>query len=293
MTMKFVIASNAPDQVIRIDTTTLPPSNHLALNDPSANEIYPDFVAGTITVGTGGGSTLWVSDAVGDAGKQVEVEVFVSNAAPVDRLILPLSISSTDVRLLSASFTGTRSESGDPSLQVADDQHFKLDIDWSGAPLAPGSGPVARLLLALDAQAAPQYVYIDTDGEYGLRLAGGSQTVEVPPFGRGTITLRVPTAADDPTLPWAFRLDPNFPNPFNPATQISYILSAAGEVRLEVFNTLGQRVATLVSEFQAAGPHAVTWDGRSTQGQTVPSGVYLYRLSAGTDTALRKMTLLK
>jgi len=126
-----------------------------------------------------------------------------------------------------------------------------------------------------------------------LRLAGGSQNVEVPTFGRGTITLEVGTAADDPALPWAFALEPNYPNPFNPSTQIHFSLSAGVDVRLEVFNTLGRRVATLVEGFRSAGEHTVTWDGRDIHGSSVPSGVYLYRLTAGTETALRKMTLLK
>jgi hypothetical protein len=295
--LKFAIAADAPDQVIVIDTTTLPPSNRLVLNDAMANVIFPDFVAGSITVGTGstgGNSSIWITDVAGDAGTQVQVEVFAQNSSPVDHLTLPLRLTSQAVKIVSADFSGTRSQSGDPIFTVQDDQHFTLDVAWNGTALAAGAGPVARLILELAAQAPSQLVYVDTAGDFGFRLAGGSQTVEVPAFTRGTVTLHTPTGVgDDPTRPWAFALLPNYPNPFNPSTCISYTLSTPGRVRLEVFNTLGRRVAALVDEYQSAGVHSVTWDGHDALGGPVPSGVYLYRLEAGEETALRKMTLMK
>jgi hypothetical protein len=279
---------------VTIDTTTLPPSNHLVLNDPDANEISPDYVAGSITVSSGSASAIWITDAAGRAGEQVTVEVFAENGHPVDHLTLPLALTSSDVSIVRAEFGGTRAELGTPSFSVTDDQHFTLNVDWTGAPLAAGSGVMARLVLQLGAQAQPQLAYVDTAGEYGFRLSGGSQAVEVPAFTRGTVRLDVGSAVgDDLTLPLAFGLDPNYPNPFNPSTNISYTLSAAGQVRLEVYNTLGRHVITLVEGYQPSGTYTVTWDGRNESGSGVPSGVYLYRLQAGAETALRKMTLMK
>ncbi len=80
----------------------------------------------------------------------------------------------------------------------------------------------------------------------------------------------------------------NHPNPFNPSTTIGFVVPAAGHVRLELFNILGQRVVTLVDEPLAAGEHSVTWDGRGA-----PSGVYYYRLTTGALTETRKMLLVK
>lgn len=293
LTLKFAIAPGAPDQEILIDTTTLPPANRLVLNNILAEDIFPAYVAGSISVGSGNSSSIHISDASGEAGEQVEVDVTLTNGAPVEGLILPLALSSNDVRLESSSFAGTRSETGIPVVHITDDQHFSIEVNWTGATLAPGTGTVAHLVFRLNAAAASQVVYLDTDGEYGLQLAGGSQGIEVPAFTRGSITLHVPTAVNDPSLPWAFALESNYPNPFNPSTQISFTLDVAGDVQLEVFNTLGRRVTTLVDGFKSAGQHSVTWDGRDSQGLAVPSGVYLYRLTAGTETALRKMTLLK
>jgi DNA-binding beta-propeller fold protein YncE len=85
-----------------------------------------------------------------------------------------------------------------------------------------------------------------------------------------------------------FELHQNYPNPFNPSTQIEYSLPEAAEVQLEVFNMMGQRVATLVSEQQTAGSYSVRFNAG-----TLASGVYLYRLSAGQEVITQKMTLLK
>lgn len=89
--------------------------------------------------------------------------------------------------------------------------------------------------------------------------------------------------------PLAYQLD-NFPNPFNPATQIRYTLPRAEKVKLEVFNLIGQQVATLVDEYQEAGRHVVEFDARQAR---LASGVYLYRLQAGNTSMVKRLLLLK
>ncbi|MCC5932693.1 MAG: T9SS type A sorting domain-containing protein [Balneolales bacterium] len=104
------------------------------------------------------------------------------------------------------------------------------------------------------------------------------------------INLAVPTAAEPSgESPLQFALHQNYPNPFNPVTVISYQLPEAAEVSLEVFNLQGQRVATLVSgELRNAGTHQHRFDG-----SRLSSGIYLYRLSAGSFTETRKMVLVR
>ncbi len=91
-----------------------------------------------------------------------------------------------------------------------------------------------------------------------------------------------------------FWLYQNFPNPFNPATQIRYTLPVSAAVRVEIFNTLGQKVRTLVHARQPAGTHTLTWDGQDDFRQPLPSGVYMYRLKTDRHhTFVRKMLLLR
>ena len=95
-----------------------------------------------------------------------------------------------------------------------------------------------------------------------------------------------------PALPQGFALGQNYPNPFNPSTIIPYQLPIAAPVRLEVFNVLGQRVATLVNEERSAGFHAAVWGATNAAGQAVAAGVYLYRLTAGGEQHTRRMVLI-
>lgn len=92
----------------------------------------------------------------------------------------------------------------------------------------------------------------------------------------------------DEVLPTDIRLNQNYPNPFNPSTTISYTLSSPSNVKLQVYNILGNQVATLVDEFQAGGQRSISWNASS-----VPSGVYMYRLTAGDQVLTRRMMLIK
>ena len=94
-------------------------------------------------------------------------------------------------------------------------------------------------------------------------------------------------------LPDRFSLEQNMPNPFNPSTVIGYELPEAGPVRLAVYNLLGQEVRVLVNETRDAGSFTATWDGTDALGRRVASGIYLYRIQAGSFSASRRMLLLK
>jgi len=91
----------------------------------------------------------------------------------------------------------------------------------------------------------------------------------------------------------ATRLEGNHPNPFNPSTTIRYALSSDGSVSIRVYNMLGQEVATLVDGFQKAGEQSVTWHGTNNLGQTVASGLYIYRLQSGKSVLTKKMMFIR
>ncbi len=89
-------------------------------------------------------------------------------------------------------------------------------------------------------------------------------------------------------LPESVKLNPNYPNPFNPSTTISYELKEEAKVLLSVWNIVGQRVATLVDKTMEAGEHTASWNASN-----MPSGIYIAQLEVGDQVFIRKMTLIK
>ena len=107
-------------------------------------------------------------------------------------------------------------------------------------------------------------------------------------------TTRVTAIEDGETaIPAAFALDQNYPNPFNSGTVINFDVPSRGETELTVFNLTGQKAATLAHGVREAGQYTLRWDGRDDVGQSLASGVYLYRLRAGDRVATRKLLLLR
>ena len=134
--------------------------------------------------------------------------------------------------------------------------------------------------------------------------AGQHRILEIPTVGTGQLRLVKAEFADYEGQPYAtttsasglptgFALEQNYPNPFNPTTTISFSLPTAEAWTLRVYNVTGSLVRTFSGSNSAAGQVQVMWDGLSSQGEQVASGVYLYRLEAGSFTDTRKMMLLK
>ncbi len=94
-------------------------------------------------------------------------------------------------------------------------------------------------------------------------------------------------------IPTEFALAQNYPNPFNPTTTIKFSLPEQQRVKLEVFDIVGKLVTTIVDKDLAPGKYDVLWEGKDRSGAVVTSGVYLYRLQAGSYSALKKMLLVK
>ena len=94
-------------------------------------------------------------------------------------------------------------------------------------------------------------------------------------------------------VPHSYFLEQNFPNPFNPITNIRYSLFQAGNINLTIFNELGEKIKTLVNDKQLKGKYQVQWDGKNEAGNYVASGIYICRLKTGTFIQMRKMVLLR
>jgi formylglycine-generating enzyme required for sulfatase activity len=121
----------------------------------------------------------------------------------------------------------------------------------------------------------PEYfLFSRSNGHLGFRCAQGSQ---------------VSTAVKDETkMTQTFVLAQNYPNPFNPSTTIRYVLPNSAKVRLMIYDLLGREIATLVNEEQSAGWKEVEWNGSAFS-----SGIYFYRIQAGTFSEVKKMMLIK
>ncbi|MBK6900190.1 MAG: hypothetical protein IPH09_13370 [bacterium] len=167
----------------------------------------------------------------------------------------------------------------------------------------------------LDAQVSPAFVAnIDRNGldaslallGRGGAIAGAGELLRVTFSADVTVApaiearrtdngvLRVSqSAGDGPQTPVRFSAGQNYPNPFNPMTTIAFALPEARQVRLGVYAVDGSLVRTLVDGQLAAGAHTVVWDGLDDARQRAATGTYFYRLVAGADTEVRKMTLVK
>ncbi|MCH7974588.1 MAG: T9SS type A sorting domain-containing protein, partial [Bacteroidetes bacterium] len=104
--------------------------------------------------------------------------------------------------------------------------------------------------------------------------------------------------SNDKSIPTEFILVQNYPNPFNPSTSIEFSVPVNSNVRLTIYNLLGQVITTLVNEELSAGNYSVIWNGTDTNGLQVSSGVYLYKMKASGNSGTpfsqtKKMILLK
>ncbi len=150
-----------------------------------------------------------------------------------------------------------------------------------------------------------KYIPLDENFEYTFTIEDNSALKSAPqnPFellsrstiraeklqtNRFVITSQVQTDVENDELPRKLSLSQNYPNPFNPTTNISFDLPQSEQVRLDVYNIQGQRVATLVNEVRSAGTHNVTFDA-----SRLSSGAYIYRLQAGNSVLNRTMMLVK
>jgi len=135
----------------------------------------------------------------------------------------------------------------------------------------------------------------ETDVSYGRTPDGSGDFAPLnwpTPATSNLVSTDVSVAVSD-ALPEQFSLEPNYPNPFNSGTVISFALPTRGDVELAIFNLVGQKVAILAEGEYLPGAYELHWDGRSSAGDELATGVYLYCLRAGSQMQTRRLLLLR
>lgn len=158
-----------------------------------------------------------------------------------------------------------------------------------------GSGPVR-----VDDESQHAYSQLDT------MWAGGEKIdfirgihdyfvgeFKIEPRNNGDLGNVVAVEDDSKNVPFSFALRQNYPNPFNPETTIRYQLPQRANVKITIFNILGQKVKTLVDELKPAGAYQVVWNGTNDRGSSVSTGIYIYRMEAADFIKNQKMLFLK
>jgi hypothetical protein len=164
------------------------------------------------------------------------------------------------------------------TLSESNNDHFDIERDGS---------VIAHVHSAGDLPSGHSYEWVDEHVQSSVIYSYQLYSVDVNGTRRALATVSAAPGSNSATIT-EYALNQNYPNPFNPTTQITFDLVESGQVTLTIFNPMGQTVTKLVNGNLTAGRHTVAFDAHN-----LPTGVYLYRLEAGSFTAARKMLLIK
>ena len=198
-----------------------------------------------------------------------------------------ISAATAENRLVKGSLSGAADES------YALEFFASADCDPSG--YGEGGRLVGRTNVVLDAQGASSFeVVLDSTVTIGEHISA-TATAEDGSTSEFAACMAAVTTAAEPLeeLPASFRLYPNYPNPFNPETQLLFDVASTEHVRLIVYDLLGKQVRTLIDEPRNPGRHRAVWDGTDSAGRAVSTGAYVIRLEAGSYRDSRLVVFVK
>ena len=156
---------------------------------------------------------------------------------------------------------------------------------------------ICAMIPATNTSQAQTYVYVDQglveDGTYYYWLQNVEMDGTSGYHGPVSVVFSINGYTGSPAIPTATQLDNAYPNPFNPHTTIRYQLESPGRVKIDIYNTKGQIVRSFEQNHAAAGNYNLLWDGCDDSGNTLASGVYLYKMTSGKYSGVKKMVLHK
>ncbi|MEL6822778.1 MAG: FlgD immunoglobulin-like domain containing protein, partial [Calditrichota bacterium] len=254
-------------------------------------------------------NTRWITDnvaitdgAIGEPSGSFSMNL---NGNPIGEDIVdswPINLEGLENNQVMMSYWYEPAGSGnDPEVQDSLQLFFKNDQnEWKLIHAYPGSPFVPFVQVMVDFSSLPADRGNMFHSQFQLRFRSLGSASAVSFFDEWYVDdvlldLGIATGIDDEIsgVINEFKLDANFPNPFNPSTTISYQLPKQSDVKLTIINTLGQVVRTLVDEAAPAGEYETVWNGLNNAGKQVSSGLYFYRLEAEGFNQTRKMMLLK
>ena len=170
--------------------------------------------------------------------------------------------------------------------------------------------PVTHFPFNVSAKSTPALGDIDNDGNYELAVATtmGLKVIDIKTESgealswktyrgnyskSGSLGTTLLSNKITNIFPENFVIYPNFPNPFNPTTQIRYDLPKENIVNITIYDVMGRNIRTLMNMNQKAGYHSIQWDAKNDVGEIVAGGMYIYTIQAGDFRATKKMVLLK
>jgi len=267
------------------------------IDDVSETEAYS-----YMTINSGSWSFLGIGVVAPDTS-------YVQHWSPIGHIPLPVDYGDSWVYE-----TGFSDTLGGIIISLETRNHATVNA-WGTMTIPLGSFSVLRVVsydTTITSTIFPPFEFSDTSATIGVEWMGrdpiyvaSATSVDGetnPNFTTADIIERAAIGdvgiGDDETagqIPHTFGLDQNFPNPFNPQTEITFTVDeeSAGQVELSVYSMRGARVKTLVSSRLAAGRYTKTWNGRNDRGEQLPSGVYIYRLTVDGQSIARKMVLAR
>ena len=157
--------------------------------------------------------------------------------------------------------------------------------------IEPGSGPILEIEVEFNTSISNPSVVFMVDSIYAEDFTSNPLTIVADDFGQ--FSGDMVSIDSDGALPSNFALHPNYPNPFNPSTIISYDVALTSDITIDVYDMRGRMIRNLINKNQSAGHYSIEWHGNDHSGNNVSAGVYIYQLRAGNKTLNQKMILMK